>query len=207
MAIKENREYRFSDPFEIREEGEKEIVRGYASTFDPYTLYQGDDYTLREQIMPTAFDGADMSDIVFLRDHTGQVYARTKNGLLVVRADGHGLLTEVDLTKTEAARAMMEDIRIGNYSQMSFSFTVAEDRFEEKDGVITRYIEKMKKVYDVSAVAFPANPGTNIGLSYRSLFDGAIEEILTERSERRKALEKLKLKLKLMEVNAWKSTK
>ena len=199
MAIRNEREYRVTGLIEIRKEGEKPIVRGYASTFDPYTLFDDGDYTWREQIMPGAFDGADMSDVVFLRDHTGQVYARTKNGLLVLSVDGHGLLSEVDLTQTEAARAMMQEIEIGNYTQMSFAFTVAEDRYEEKDRVVTRYIERIKKIYDVSAVAFPANPGTDIGLSYRDLFNGAIDGILTERSERRKAIEKLKLKIKLME--------
>lgn len=199
MPIRNDREYRISDKIEIREENEKVIVRGYASTFDPYTLFEDPDgYTWREQIMPDAFNEADLSDVVFLRDHSGQVYARTSNGLLVLRVDGHGLLAETDLTQTEAAREMMKDIQIGNYTQMSFSFIVAEDRYEEKDRVVTRYIEKIKKVYDVSAVAFPANPGTDIGLSYRGLFDGAIKEIQTERSERKRAIEKLRLKIKLI---------
>lgn len=200
MPVKNDREYRVFENIEIREEGGKPIVRGYASTFDAYDLGENaDGYVYREQIMPSAFDGADMSDVVFVRDHFGQVFARTKNGLLVLKVDGHGLLAEVDLTQTEGARAMMKDIEIKNYTQMSFSFVVAEHRFEEKNKVVTRYIEKLKKVYDVSAVAFPANPRTDIGLSFRGLFNGAIEEILTERSERRKEIERLKLKARLIE--------
>ena len=90
MPMKTNeREYR---NFELRAmdvtEEDKKIVRGYASTFnDPYTLYEDADYTIREQVDPHAFDEADMSDVVFLRDHTGQVYARTKNGLIDISID------------------------------------------------------------------------------------------------------------------------
>ena len=200
MAVRNDREYRFSGQFEIREEGEKPMVRGYASTFDVYKLFEDSEgYEWREQIMPGAFEGADMSDVVFLRDHTGQVYARTKNGLLVLNVDGHGLLTEVDLNQTEAAREMRKDIELGNYSQMSFSFVVAEDRWEQKDKVITRYIERIKKLFDVSAVAFPANPGTSIGLSYRDLFNGEIERIKAERLKAIQERERLKLKLRLIE--------
>ena len=199
MAIKNNREYRNTGPLEIRKDGVNPIVRGYASTFDPYTLGVEGEYTWREQIMPDAFEGADLSDVIFVRDHSGQVFARTSNGLLVLNVDGHGLLAEADLNKTDGARGMMMDIEVGNYTQMSFSFVVAQDRYEERDRVITRYIEKVKKVFDVSAVAFPANPGTSIGLSYRDLFHGEMDRILTERSERQKAIERLKLKIKLME--------
>jgi hypothetical protein len=58
----------------------------------------------------------------------------------------------------------------------------------------------VSKVYDISAVAFPANPATDIGIAYRSLFDGVIEKREAERLKaemRAKAIARLKLKLKL----------
>lgn len=202
MPVRNDREYRFSGPFEIRKDGEKPIVRGYASTFDSYKLWEDPDgYEWREQIMPGAFDGADLSDVIFCRDHKPPVFARTSNGYLVLSVDGHGLLTEVDLTHTAAAREMMEDIEVGNYSQMSFSFVVDKDgdRYEQKGKVITRYIDHLKKIFDVSAVAFPANPGTSIGLSYRDLFNGEIERIKAERLKAIQERERLKLRLRLIE--------
>lgn len=172
--IRNDREYRNFDLIK-REEENKYIVEGYASTFEPYVLMNidGEDYS--ERIDPKAFDNADMTDVVFLLDHTGRVYARTKNNTVSLEVDEKGLLTRTDLSKTEASRAVAEDIAVGNYSQMSFAFTVAEDHFEKETR--TRVIDSIKKIYDISAVAFPANPDTNIGLSMRDYFNGEIEAI------------------------------
>lgn len=170
--IRSDREYR---NFALMESEDKYQVRGYASTFDSYVLMNidGDDYS--ERIDPHAFDDADMTDVVFLLDHTGRVYARTKNGTVTLEVDEKGLLTNTDLSKTEAARSVAEDIAVGNYSQMSFAFTVDQDHFDAESR--TRVIDRIKKVYDISAVAFPANPNTDIGLSMRDYFNGEIEAI------------------------------
>lgn len=189
--ISNEREYRNFTNFQSvikRSEGSedtKQMVEGYASTFEPYTLMDFGDEEWREQIQPDAFNEADMTDVVFLRDHTGRVYARTKNNTISIIPDEKGLFTITDLSRTAAAREMYEDIEAGNYSQMSFAFTVADQHFvESKEGdkkVITRIIDRIKKVYDISAVAFPANPTTDIGVSVRSVFDGGIEELRAER--------------------------
>lgn len=196
--IKNDREYRNLGTLSV---DESDMVVGYASTFDRYLLYKDNEMTLYEQIDRNAFDNADMTDVVFLRDHTGAVLARTKNGALTLEIDDHGLLTKVNLGLTEASRQMLADIRVGNYTQMSFSFTVAEDRYEWiSDTECVRYIVGLKKLYDTSAVAFPANPYTEIGLSARSLFDGVIEQREAERLQRAKRerdLKALELKIKL----------
>lgn len=202
MPIKNDREYRNLGAFEKRDEGDEKnyIVSGYASTFEPYLLFEDMGVQFYERIEPTAFDNADMSDVVFLRDHEGQVLARTKNGLIELKTDAHGLFTRTNLGATEAAREMFEDIDVGNYSQMSFSFVVEPetDVYEEKGETITRIITRVKKVYDVSAVAFPANPGTDIGVSFRSNFDGVIEKRTAERLKAERQREILRLKAKLM---------
>lgn len=215
MPIKSDREYRMFNsfsPVETRaEDGEekKMFVEGYASTFETYDLFAFDEYQYRERIEPTAFDEADMSDVVFLRDHQGQVYARTKNGLIDISIDEKGLFTKTDLSATSAAREMYEDIKAENYTQMSFAFTVEKHHFEDTtEGditVLTRVIDRIKKVYDISAVAFPANPTTDIGIATRSAFDGEIERLKAERlrveaEKREKARKAVELKLKLMEV-------
>ena len=94
--IKNDREYR---NFALMESEDKYKVRGYASTFDPYVLMNidGEDYS--ERIDPHAFDDADMTDVVFLLDHTGRVYARTKNGTVTLEVDGwasdeHGFIKD-----------------------------------------------------------------------------------------------------------------
>lgn len=212
MAIKSDREYRNFQSFALKRsdnESDSFIVEGYASTFEEYTLGDWGDEEWRERIEPDAFREADMSDVVFLRDHAGQVFARTKNNTIALMSDDKGLFSRTDLSSTSAARGMYEDIDAGLYSQMSFAFTVAESRFEEtqEDGkrIYTRVISRIKKVYDISAVAFPANPTTDIGISTRSIFDGAIEELRAERLERRKAeneaeRQKAIVRLKLKEL-------
>lgn len=184
MAIKDNREYRAMS-FECRnDEGAEEnyVVRGYASTFKEYVLFSDGDVDYCERIEPTAFDEADMSDVIFLYNHEGMVYARQKNGTLKLTIDEHGLLTEADLSSTEQSRQMYEQIRSGLIDQMSFAFTVAEDELEKEEGKYTRVIKKVGKVFDVSCVSIPANPDTDIAtISARSYFNGVIEEEATER--------------------------
>lgn len=212
MAIKNDREYRNFQNFELkRAEGEEDsfIVEGYASTFESYSMWDFGDEEWREEISPDAFKNTDMTDVVFLRDHVGQVFARTKNSTVALLPDERGLFTRTNLGSTSASRGMYEDIQAGLYSQMSFTFTVGKHHFEERiaeDGkrIITRFIDSIKKVYDISAVAFPANPTTDIGISTRSIFDGAIEELRAERlSEQRakneEARKRLAIKFKLEE--------
>lgn len=183
MAIRENREYR-SIPMEIRmekREGEESsfLVEGYASTFEPYVLFEDEGIQYKEQILPEAFEECDMSDVIFCKDHEGTVFARTKNGTLELSVDEHGLFTRTDLSKTASAREMFEEIQAGMYSQMSFAFIVREDDYDKKEHL--RTIRKIQKLFDVSAVSFPANPGTDISATTRSFFDGVIE---MERAER-----------------------
>lgn len=219
MPVKNDREYRnFEMLKRSQEEGDENyLVEGYASTFDEYTLYDWGDERWVEQIDPRAFDEADLEDVVFLLDHTGRVYARTKNGTVNLSTDEHGFFTKTDLSKTASARGVYEDIKAGNYTQMSFAFTVAKQHFDEffedrGDGknirIVKRVIDQIKKVYDISAVGFPANPNTDIGVATRAAFDGAIEGFEAERlSEKRAKQERAKkeaeLKLKLLEVNLY----
>lgn len=194
MAIKENREYR-SIPMELRieqREGEEPsfFVEGYASTFEPYVMFEIDGIQYKEQIDPKAFDECDMSDVIFCKDHEGTVFARTKNGTLNLSVDEHGLFTRTDLSKTASAREMFEEIQTGMYYQMSFAFTVREDSYDRETH--TRTISKIKKLFDVSAVSFPANPGTDISVATRDYFNGVIEVERAERLAKEQRLEELR---------------
>lgn len=197
MAIRENREYRISPMFEIRkaneDEEQKYEVNGYATTFDPYVLFEQDGIQYKEQILPEAIDDkTDLSDVIFVKDHEGTVYARTKNNTLVLEKDDHGLKTRADMSKTSTAREAFEEIAAGMYDQMSFAFTVDDDEYNSEEHL--RTIRHIKKLYDVSFVSFPANPGTDIGVATRSRFDGFIETEQAERLEREKQLELAKAK-------------
>ena len=154
-------------------------VEGYATTFEqPYVLYEVDGVQYKEVIDRRALDGADLSDVIMQYNHGGRVFARTgRSNTLLVEADSHGLFVAADLSKTEQARSMYEDISAGLITKMSWSFVVREDSYDR--ATHTRRILSIRKVYDTSAVSRPANPATLI--SARSYFDGVIE---AERQER-----------------------
>jgi len=169
-------------------------VEGYASTFEPYVLFSEDGINYSERIEPTAFDNADLSDVVFRVDHQGPVYARTSAGSVQLFVDEHGLGNVTDLSRTQKSRDLYEEIKAGNYPKMSFAFTVAEDHYDRASH--TRVIDRIQKVYDISPVSFPANPGTE--LSARDYFDGVIEAEKAERLEReRQEQEKRRLQLRI----------
>ena len=133
-------------------------------------------------------------------DHTGRVFARTSNGTLFVSVDERGLKIEADLSTTEASRELYDEIASGLIIKMSFAFKVSEEHYDSNSH--TRVVDKISKVYDVSAVSIPANPDTEI-FARSAFFDGVIEKEKAERLEQtRKEAEKRKLKLRLhlMEV-------
>lgn len=195
MAEREYRSFAQIIKRDLDDDNKKYIVEGYASTFEPYTLWTTEDgVEIKEQISPDAFNETDFSDVVFRIDHEGPVFARTSNNLIDLSVDDHGLKSIIDLSKTEKARGVFEDIEAGMYPQMSFAFTVEREAWDRETH--TRHIEKIGKLYDVSAVSFPANPGTEIGVSLRDRINGEIEAETAERleAERQRLILQLRLK-------------
>ena len=195
MPSNDNREYRSFDL--TPSQGQEYIVEGYASTFAPYVLWEEDGVQYMERIDPHAFDECDMSDVVYRVDHTGPVYARTSNGSLTTGPDNHGLAFRADLSRTASGRAHHEDVKAGLYPKASFCFTVREDSYDRETH--TRTVKKIAKLYDVSPVSFPANPGTDV--SARACLDGVIQAEKAERleAERREAQRRaLELRLRLL---------
>ena len=203
--MKNDREYR-NMPFEIRQDGDTPsfLVEGYASTFEPYKLIEIDGEDYNERIMPTAFDEADMTDVVYRIDHEGKVFARSSAGTIKLDIDEHGLHQVTDLGRTKAGQEHFEEIKAGNYPQMSFAFTVAEDHYDADTR--TRIIDRIGKVFDISAVSFPANPTTE--LHVRDYFNGVIEaekaaeaeRLAAEEAERRDSERREELRKKIEEV-------
>ena len=192
MPSNTNREYRNMELRAANVEAEEKsfVVEGYATTFgDTYELYRDGDYVVKENVDRNAFANTDMSDVVFQIDHEGRVYARTRNGSLGLEIDEHGLKTRTDLSLTSGSREVYDSIQAGLYDRMSFAFTVTKDSFTEEaqaDGttVLTRTILEVGKLYDVSAVSFPANPYTDISARSKDVFDGEIKRIEAERLHR-----------------------
>lgn len=198
MAIKSEREYRMVQLPEmqfraVENEDEKSyIVEGYATTFDDaYVMFEFDGVQYKEKIDRDALQDADVSDVIFLYNHEGMVYARQSNGTLQLSPTDKGLYVRADLSSTEASREMYSSIKAGLVTQMSWAFTIAEEDYDEKKHL--RTIRKVKKVYDVSAVSIPANPNTDI--SARSYWDGVIQEECRRERERAEKVARIKNKL------------
>ena len=179
------------------------VVEGYATTFNqPYQLYADGNMVINEQIDARAFDEAQLSDVIFQYNHTGRVFARTRNNTLEITPDEKGLFIHADLSGTEEGRKLYEEIKGGYTDRMSFGFTVAEDRTDktaDDPRTYLRTITKIGRLFDVSAVSIPANDFTEI--SARSYVDGILDKekadaLAAEQRERQK--QRIRI---LMEVN------
>lgn len=204
----DNREYRAMPVMaKIENRAEQLIdsdyyVEGYATTFnDPYLLFEDGSYKFFEQVDRNAFDNADMSDVIFLHNHEGKCFARTKMRAgtaptLILEPRERGLFVAADLGMIAEGREEYRAITGGLVYQMSFAFTVAEDEIIELgDGEYLRTIKAIKKVYDTSSVDMPANPNTSIDIQTRAAFEGFIER---RAQELRRAEEETIAKRKLI---------
>ena len=171
-------------------------VEGYAARYEPYVLYDLEDGPIHERFEPGCFDGCDMSDIIFQLNHCGTVMARQSNGSLIVEPDSVGLFTAADLSRTEAARRLYEEISTGMITKMSWGFIVGEYHYEQETRTIVH--TKVKKIFDVSAVSIPANQNTEINA--RSWADGVIDLAARSEAELEERRRRLRLKIKLQEV-------
>lgn len=194
MPVKKEREYRtVAAPLSVAAAAKRidteYYVEGYATTFDkPYLLYEFEDGTkFYERIDAHALDGADMSDVIMQYDHEGRVFARESNNTLILIPDHKGLLIAADLSKTDLARGLYQDIEAGMITKMSWAFTVSEESYDRTTR--TRTILKIKKVYDVSAVSIPANGDTEIAA--RNFASRSYEAEKQERLKRRIAILKM----------------
>lgn len=194
MPVKKEREYRtVAAPLSVAAAAKRidteYYVEGYATTFDkPYLLYEFEDGTkFYERIDAHALDGADMSDVIMQYDHEGRVFARESNNTLILIPDHKGLLIAADLSKTDLARGLYQDIEAGMITKMSWAFTVSEESYDR--ATRTRTILKIKKIYDVSAVSIPANGDTEIAA--RNFASRSYEAEKQERLKRRIAILKM----------------
>lgn len=185
------------------EDGNDELViEGKACSFNSETvLYADGDYEAREVIDPSAFNNCDMSDVIFNYNHSGRVYARTRNNTLSLEVREDGLYMTATLRANDQGhQELYNDISTGTIDKMSFAFTVNDSKWEyqETDGkeIDRRIILGINKLYDVSAVDIPAYDTTSI--SARSQFSAVSEMRAAESRKRAEELELEQQKLLLL---------
>lgn len=167
-------------------ETDARVVEGYAVRFNEPATFQIGDAQYREIIDRAALDKTDMRDVPFKYNHSDSfmIMARTRNKTLQLIRDENGLKIRAQLADTSDGRDLYELIRRGDVDKMSFAFTVRGDSYDKQTR--TRTISDIDRLYDVSAVDFPAYDTTSI--SARSFFEleSEIERKALESAELRK---------------------
>jgi HK97 family phage prohead protease len=156
----------YNSKVEIRQsdDGAATLI-GLAAVFESLSENLGG---FREQIMPGAFDDADMTDVRGLFNHDANfVLGRTISETLELEITSKGLRFEIELPDTQTIRDLvLAPIQRGDVDQASFGFIVAPGgaSFDEnEDGVLIRTITKFMRIFDVSPVTFPAFQATSVG--------------------------------------------
>ena len=156
--------------FEVRaEENEQHgtFITGTPIVFDQET----DLGWYRESIDKDALMETDLKDVRFLIGHNTEMIplARSRNNnenstmQMVVTDRGMEIRVDLDTENNADARALYSAVKRGDMSGMSFMFTVDRDEWEDIDtDSPKRTIMSIRKVFEVSAVAFPAYPQTSI---------------------------------------------
>lgn len=125
-----------------------------------------------EIVTPKALDGVDLSNVLMLNNHDyTQVLASVKAGTLTLETDDKGLHFIAQLPNTSFANDVYEEVQSGNVDSCSFGFDSDDDTDEwakDDDGNITRTINQVKSLFDVSVVAVPAYDDTNVQVDTRS---------------------------------------
>ncbi|MCB1745509.1 MAG: HK97 family phage prohead protease [Gammaproteobacteria bacterium] len=178
-------------------EGGAPLITGHAAVFSQLSEDLGG---FREQIAPGAFASAleRKDDVRALWNHDPNfVLGRSRAGTLEMREDATGLAVRIAAPATQTIRDLvMEPIRRGDVSQMSFAFSVRPDGdqwAEDDDGTIVRTIRDVR-LYDVSPVTFAAYPQTDVSVAQRSLAT-AIKALRSAKNPRRLDIARRRLDL------------
>jgi len=150
-VVKEQREFRMENA-----EQNGNTIRGYAAVYNSDSEWMGGFY---EQIATGAFDGVMENDVrAYFNHDENLLLGRVSSGTLRISTDKRGLFYEVDLPNTTYANDLAELMKRGDVNQSSFAFLIEKDRWEQRDGVTYRIIEKVSRLLDVSPVSQPAYP-------------------------------------------------
>ncbi|NTZ20927.1 HK97 family phage prohead protease [Paenibacillus sp. JMULE4] len=192
---------------DIRAEQDGGIIQGHAAVFNQATDIGG---WFQEIIERGAFDNTDFRDVVLTVNHdlSKIPLARSRNNnvnsTLQLSIDSQGLFTraKLDIENNSDAKALYSAIGRGDISGMSFIFAVREQKWENLDtDYPTRRILDIAKVYEVSAVSFPAYSGTDISARDKQALESARAALGSERSgleSSKDELEVLKLRTQIL---------
>ena len=189
--------------FEVRAEENEQ--HGTFITGTPIVFDQATDLGwYQETIDRGALDNTDLRDVRFLVGHNTSMIplARSRNNnenstmQMTVDENGMNIRVDLDTENNAEARALYSAVKRGDMTGMSFMFTVDSDSWTDTDtDYPKRLIRSISRVLEVSAVAFPAYPGTSIQAasegetldSVRASLESAKKQIEEERAAQAEA--------------------
>lgn len=193
--------------FEVRAEADEQ--HGSMLTGQPIVYNERTNLGWYDEIIA---DGAlaetDLRDVRFLINHNTDMIplARSRNNntnstmqMEVIEGKGMAIRVDLDTENNAEAKSLYSAVERGDLSGMSFMFAVDKDSWEDIDtDHPTRTILGIRKVFEVSAVTFPAYEATSItarGLA--AALDSAKASLESAKAEA-KAVEQQKQKIRIM---------
>lgn len=164
---------KFLRDFECEVRAEQDDERGKYITGQPVVFDSMYDVAgiYGETIERGALDEADLKDVRFLINHNTDMVplARSRNNnanstMQLERVEGGlNIRANLDTENNETARSLYSAVSRGDISGMSFMFTVRSEEWTDLDSDYpVRHITAIDRVFEVSAVIFPAYEATSI---------------------------------------------
>lgn len=191
--------------FEIRAEQNE---RGRVITGRPIVFGQRTDLGWYDEVIERgALDTTDLKDVRLLVNHNVDMIplARSRNNTvnstmqLTVDDDGLVIRADLDTENNNDAKSLYSAVERSDIDGMSFMFTVDKDSWDDVDtDHPVRHVRSIRRVYEVSAVTFPAYSQTSIqarGLS--EALDSAKESLESEKARIRE-IERRKQKIRIL---------
>lgn len=176
--------------YETRDENGSGIITGRPVVFNSRTDLGFCD----EVIAPEALNKTDLRDVRLCLNHdTSYVYARSRqnngNSTMTVNTDAMGMTFDasLDIENSPKARDYYAAVKRGDIDKMSFMFSVDAVEWEnlESDHP-TRRITSIGRIFEISAVTFPAYEATSIEARSEETLESIREELENARQLRLK---------------------
>lgn len=192
--------------FEVRaEENEK---HGHFLSGRPIVYNSRTDLGWYDEIIEGgALDQTDLRDVRFLVNHNTDMIplARSRNNndnstmQMTVDDDGMGIRVDLDIDNNADARSLYSAVGRGDITGMSFMFSVDKDSWDDLESEHpTRHIRSISRVFEVSAVTFPAYAATSIqARDLSEALDSARASLDSAKAEAR-TIERKKQKIKIL---------
>jgi HK97 family phage prohead protease len=148
------------------EDGAGLSFSGHAAVFNEPTWIGSKRWGFWEQVDPGFFRNVLEDDAAFLVNHDPNIVLARNGKTMTLSVDDRGLVPEAEFDSADPEAVMWAGrVRRGDVSQMSFAFTVSEEKWgvnEAEEEV--RTLLTAERLYDVSIVTYPAYPGTDAGM-------------------------------------------